>query len=611
MMGTLVFVAGELLLALLLCSIFRIGLSRSWSVRHHSSIVCAPRQRSRVPTKRVRLRLNRICALAMWAPLLWSSAHAQEGAESAASFAFEVDAINAGLPPSDAPLRLDTPRAALESYLDAIRQDDFLRAAYALNLNAIPQEQQAARAPELALMLAFVLRRYDLIDWDEVPDQPDARVLPSLQQSAGPYTRRSVELGEVELNGRPVPISLQRFRTGEDEAVWLFSPYAVERVDDIFVEARPGLLSRWVPLQERLDTLGQPSLAEWSAAAVMLIATGLVWLGLYHSLRAVAKRLSPLWSKAVRKLALPLATLTATIALRVSLNNLVLLTGPIASQLDIGSEAVGLAAGAWLLIQGASAATLSLSQRYVVPLASDDPENRRTKTTVYVIRRMALVIVALLSIGYILLRVGVFETFGISVLASAGALGVLVAIAARPLLGNMVSGLQIAMTDPVRIGDVVVYDGTWATVEDISFAHTVLRTWTETRLIVPHTDFLSKPFENWSKEGEAVRRIVKIPVDYRIDMDAIRRKVDEIVDGDARSTGEAPIVEMVEVNAETAVVWVWLFGTTALTSWYLHNDVREKLMAFLKDLEDGAFLPRRRHILVREHELHAEELKKG
>jgi small-conductance mechanosensitive channel len=212
------------------------------------------------------------------------------------------------------------------------------------------------------------------------------------------------------------------------------------------------------------------------------------------------------------------------------------------------------------------------------------------------------VVVALLSLGYILMKIGVFETFGLSLLASAGAIGILVAIAARPLLGNMVAGLQIALTDPVRIGDVVVYDDHWATVEDISFAHTVLRTWTDTRLIVPHTDFLSRPFENWSKEGEAVRRIVKIPVDYRIDVGQVRRKVAEIVADDPRSTGESPEVEMVEANADTAVLWVWISGTNAFTSWYLHNEVRERVVAFLKELEGGAYLPRRRHILLSEAE---------
>ncbi|WP_375260807.1 mechanosensitive ion channel family protein [Palleronia sp.] len=543
-----------------------------------------------------------ICIALICALLLSPDANAQGEDGGSEIFAFEAEVINPGLPQGEPPLRLDTPRAALESYLEAIRRDDFTSAAHALNLNAIPAEEQAERAPELALMLAFVLRRHDLIDWSDIPDQPDARVLPGLQQTAGPYTRRSVELGEIELNGRPVPISLQRFRTGEGDAVWLFSPYAVERVDELFARTRPGLLSRWVPLRQRLDTLGQPSIAEWVAAGILLVCTMLVWLAVYCAVRAVSRRLRLTWAKAAQKLALPFATLAAAIAVRVGINGLILLTGPIASKLDVASEAVALAAGAWLLIRSVSAVSLSLSERYVVPLTADDPENRRIKTTVYVVRRMALVIVTLLSVGYILVRVGLFESFGVSVLASAGALGVLVAIAARPLLGNMVAGLQIALTDPVRIGDVVVYDGHWATVEDISFAHTVLRTWTYTRLIVPHSDFLSRPFENWSKEGDAVRRIVKIPVDYRIDVDAVRRKVDKIVEGDPRMAGEAPLVELVEANAETAILWIWLTGTTAFTSWYLHNDVREQIIAFLKDFENGAFLPRRRHILVRDND---------
>ena len=522
--------------------------------------------------------------------------------ERSESFAFEVGAINEALPAPVSALRLDTPRAALESFLAAIDANDHARAAHALNLNAIEPEQQAARAPDLALKLAFLLRRYDLIKWRDMPDQPDARVLPDVQQSVSPYSRRSVELGEIELDGRAVPISLQRFRAEDREPVWLFSPFAVERIDALYADSRPGLLGRWMPLQERLETVGQPSVWEWLAVAMLLAVSLALGVALYTVARALAQRVPWRWSLTVRKIALPLATVAAAIAFRLGTAHLVLLTGPIASNLDIASEVVGLIAGAWLFLRTVDTVTLTLSERYVVPLASENPENRRTKTTVYVARRVVLVTVALLSVGYILMKIGLFETFGLSLLASAGAIGILVAVAARPLLGNMVAGLQIALTDPVRIGDVVVYDDHWATVEDISFAHTVLRTWTDTRLIVPHVDFLSRPFENWSKEGEAVRRIVKIPVDYRIDVDAVRRKVEEIVADDPRSTGESPEVEMVEANADTVVLWVWISGTSAFTSWYLHNEVRERVIAFLKELEGGAYLPRRRHILLSEGE---------
>ncbi|WP_349369616.1 mechanosensitive ion channel domain-containing protein [Salinarimonas sp.] len=531
---------------------------------------------------------------------LASSPRAQEGEGASEPFAYRVESINAGLEPAEPPLRLDTPRAALESFLDAIRRDEFTRAAHALNLNAIPEAARAERAPELALELAFLLFRYDLIDWADIPDQPDARVLPGVQQAVSPYSRRSVELGSVMLDRRPVPISLQRFWTGEGDPVWLFSPFAVERVPALYAEERPGLLARWMSLSRRLDTLGRPSAWEWGAVAVLLLGAAGIWIGLVAGVRTLARRLPRPGRREARHAVWPFATLVAAIAFRIGTERLVLLTGPVASQLDVGSEVVALVAAVWLLLRLVAAGTRRLSERYVVPLAPDDPENRRIKTTVYVVRRLTVVLVAIVAVGYVLLRVGVFQNLGLSILASAGALGVLVAIAARPLLGNMVSGLQIAMTDPVRIGDVVVYDGHWSTVEDISFAHTVLRTWTDTRLIVPHSDFLSRPFENWSKEGEAVKRIVKLAVDYRIDVGRVRAEVERIVDGDARLTAP-PTVEMVEADGEHAVLWIWLPGIDALASWRLHNEVREALVAWLKGLDGGAYLPRRR-VLVGDDE---------
>lgn len=539
-----------------------------------------------------------ICVCMLLSSFTLLPAQAQDGESGTNTFAFEEKTINEGLPDVTSPLRLDTPRATIETFLDAVRQDDFLRAGRALNLNAIPVEEQAARAPELALQMAFILRRHDLIVWNDLPDQPDARVLPGLQQSSSPYSRRSVELGVVNVGGRPVPISLQRFMSPDSEAVWLFSPFAVKRVPDLYGETEHDFLSRWYPLRERVDMLGKPSVLEWTAAAILSLLALLFWFSLAYIVRAIIRKLPLRYWSAARRITIPFATIITALLFRVCLTEFVILTGPVASWLDIASEAIGLVAGAWLIVQLSSTLSLALSQKYVVPLGTEDPENRRFKTTMYVVRRLALVAVALLSIGYILLRVEIFESFGISVLASAGALGVLVAIAARPLLGNMVSGLQIALTDPVRIGDVVVYDDQWATVEDISFAHTVLRTLTETRLIVPHSDFLSRPFENWSKDGEEVRRIVKIPVDYRIDVEKIRQKVEEIVEADPRATEQPPEVEMVELTEEVAILWVWVSGTTALTSWYLHNEVREKLVAYIRELEGGVYLPRRRHLVL-------------
>jgi hypothetical protein len=148
---------------------------------------------------------------------------------AAEPFAFEGGAINEGLPVAEPPIRLDTPRATLESFFDAVDADDQMRAAQALNLSGLPENERAVQGPNLAMMLAYLLLRHDLIDWSEVSDQPDARVLPDIQSATSPYSRRAIHLGDLELDGRSVPISLQRFNVEGAEPVWLFAPFAVER----------------------------------------------------------------------------------------------------------------------------------------------------------------------------------------------------------------------------------------------------------------------------------------------------------------------------------------------------------------------------------------------
>lgn len=538
-------------------------------------------------------RLFGIFTLSLVSSMLLAGSLPAQESEASVPFAFEVASLNAGLPELDEPLRLDTPRAALDSFLEAIDQDQLERASHALNLAAIGTEEQSALGPNLALMLAFLLKRYDLIDWAEIPDQPDARVLPDAQGSAQPYSRRSVELGVLTLEGRPVPISLQRFRAEDGEPEWLFSPLAVEHADELYIASRPGLLSDWVPLRQRLRSLGRPSLAEWGIVAAVIVVSGIAWFVIHALLRRASRDARSGWRRSMRKTSVPAATLVAALLLRLGLGELILLTGPVASNLDIGSEILALVSGAWLLFRLVSDTTLALSTRYVVPLTHDDPENRRTKTSVFVVRRLMLVLIALLSAGYVLFKIGAFETFGLSVLASAGALSVVVAIAAQPLLGNMVAGLQIALTDPVRIGDVVVYNGTWSIVEDISFAHTVLRTASETRLIVPHSRLLSESFENWFKEDEGVRGVVKIPVDHAAPVDVIRREVERLAENERRLT-EPPLTELVEIDSETAIIWIWLSTTDAQASWSLNNEIREKLARFVATYEEGRYLPHRR-----------------
>ena len=126
-----------------------------------------------------------LATLSVLISVLTALAQEDSGAEP---FAFDVGTVNQGLPEVEPPLRLETPRAALESFFDAVDANDRLRAAQALNLSGIPEAERAERGPQLAMQLAYLLLRYDLIDWSDVPDQPDARVLPDVQAPTSPYT---------------------------------------------------------------------------------------------------------------------------------------------------------------------------------------------------------------------------------------------------------------------------------------------------------------------------------------------------------------------------------------------------------------------------------------
>jgi len=533
-----------------------------------------------------------VATILLWCGWVQPSEAHETGGEP---YVYEQSAINPGLSSLESAISRGAPRAALDFFFTAIDNNEPSIAAHILNLGAIPEDEQAQNAPDLALMLAYLIRRHDLVDWGDLSDEPDALVLPGPQSTLAPYSRRSVELGEIMLDGRPIPVNLQRFQAGADEPVWLFSPTLLERVPALYMEATAGWIGRWVPVRQRLATLGRPSTWEWTVVAATLLASVVVWFAVLYSGRHGIRHFSRQPTRRSPRTVIALATFVAAVVFRIGALNMAALTGPITSKLDILSEILVLASGAWLFLRLLSALTLWLSERYVVPLSADVPENRKTKTNVYVVRRLGMVVVTILAAGYILMTLGAFDTFALSLLASAGALGVVLAIAAQPVLGNMVAGLQIALTDPVRIGDLVAFDDLWGTVEDIAFAHTVIRTSTDTRLIVPHSQFLSRAFENWSKDGEMVRSIVKIPVDFRVDMDIVREKVRDILRDDPRVV-EPPLIELTEADGNSATVWIWMMATDGFTVWYLHNEVREKVIAFLRDHEGGRFLPRQRHL---------------
>ncbi|HEX6144791.1 MAG TPA: mechanosensitive ion channel domain-containing protein [Geminicoccaceae bacterium] len=510
---------------------------------------------------------------------------------------FPVDQINEGLPALDPEPHLATPQATLEHFIRAVRGHHFLDAAHALDLRFVDIGPGGVGAADLARKLGYLLNSSELPDWSSVPDTPDARVHASEPNESTTFARRTIHLGDLPLDGHKIPVNLQRFRLPDDTAVWLFSPFTVEHIDALYAANGPGVLERLLPADVRLQVLDGVALWEWAVLALLLVFAWALARLVTKVLRVLVDHMS--WPRprfVVREIARPFALAFGVGVFYASSTYLLPLAGPLTAVVDTLALMVLLATGTWLVLRLVSALLRDLRDAYVTPLDLERHDARQLKTQARVAERVIVVLAFVILVALALSYLEVFDNLGLSLLASAGALTVLLSFAAQPLLGNLVAGIQIAATKPVQIGDVVEYEGHWARVEDITFTYTVFRTWTEKRLIVPHLYLLDRPLQNWSKHDETITRVIALYCDHRIDVDALRKRYKEVLEGDERWTGQNLLVEVNDIREDAVEVWCWVSGKDSSSSWALHNDVREQLLRWLQTEAGGRYLPRQRMI---------------
>ncbi len=237
-----------------------------------------------------------------------------------------------------------------------------------------------------------------------------------------------------------------------------------------------------------------------------------------------------------------------------------------------------------------------LRKQYVHEIEdADGPRIRRLLTQVSVARRVLLFVALLLGVGIGLSQIELFETVGVSLLASAGALSLILSISADTVLGNIMAGVQIALTQLVNIGDNVRFDGEWGYVEQITYTYLTIRTWDQRRLIVPLKRLLQEPLENWSKTREHLVAPVYLYADYATDVSRLRNKYAELLRADRDYSGELePNMQVVNLTETSMQIRALCPAVDADAAWRLHCRMREQLVAWLQSVDQGACLPRRR-----------------
>ena len=216
---------------------------------------------------------------------------------------------------------------------------------------------------------------------------------------------------------------------------------------------------------------------------------------------------------------------------------------------------------------------------------------RSQATQIRVIQRLGRIIVGILTAGLVLSTFESVRQFGVSLFASAGAAGLVLGFAARPVLANLIAGLQIALTQPIRLDDVVIVEGEWGWIEEIAATYVVVRIWDLRRLIVPLSHFIEKSFQNWTRDSGKILGVVMFHLDYTAPVEAIREKVIETVRASPRWDGDVANLQVIEADRESVQIRALMSARNSSIAWDLRCEVREKVLTWLQETHPEA-LPR-------------------
>lgn len=246
----------------------------------------------------------------------------------------------------------------------------------------------------------------------------------------------------------------------------------------------------------------------------------------------------------------------------------------------------------WLAIGGLGAAN-QIVQAHADISVADNLRARRRRTRASILYRIALVIVVLSSFCLMLMSIPSIRSVGVTLIASAGLAALAVGAAAQPALKNLIAGLQMAFTEPIRLDDVVVIEGEWGRIEDIRLTYVVVKVWDERRLVVPVSKFLENSFQNWTRQTSELLGTVIWHVDPAADIPRLRARLEEIVRASPRWDGRFFNLQVTDMTPDTIEVRALMTAKDASTAFDLRCDVREAMLAFVRD-EMPQALPRRR-----------------
>lgn len=488
---------------------------------------------------------------------------------SALLFATTVFAVNAGFGEVPATVQRNTPFAATQGFFEAAHAGDYQTAAHYLEIDRLGEKATHAEGARLARRLKFVLDRMLPLDLSRISTDPNG----------DPETQDYDQLGTIPLDKQSIPIRLRRV-----DNQWVFSDETVRGIDRLYDAYGP-------PFGERLpEGLFHYSLLgieawQWLGLLVVLVLAVVLSLLIERGFLFVGRRMARMtlfaWDDAFVESGRGPGRIPFFCAVIGGGSRFLLMPGPAQRLIDTLIRSLLIICLAWFLLRFLRRGAEQLTGKVAQGTGSRE---RGIQTQLVVLRRVFEICIYVVGGALLLIQFEVVRNVGVSLLASAGIAGLVVGLAAQKSIGALLAGIQLSVTQPVRIGDMVNIDGEVGTVEEITLTYVIIRVWDLRRLVVPVTYFLENKFQNWSRRELEMLGTVTLETDWRVDVEAVRVELQRLLQNDAAALWDTKVgkVEVTESQARTCTLRVLVSARTPGELWDLRCLLRERLIHMLK-----------------------------
>jgi len=294
----------------------------------------------------------------------------------------------------------------------------------------------------------------------------------------------------------------------------------------------------------------------------------------------------------IKKLILPLIILTLSILVQTGLNIYSIEQKVVHNAISKLSIILIIFSISWIIIALIRVLKINFLRRYDLSI-QDNLQSRKIHTQFNILERILIFIIILLALGVVLLSFKSLKNIGVSLFASAGLAGIIIGLAAQKVIGSILAGVQIAITQPIRLDDVVIVENEWGWIEEITLTYVVVRIWDKRRLVLPSTYFIEEPFENWTRKSSDILGTIYVYTDYTIPFDALRKELTRLLESTTFWDKNVNVMQVTNATENTVEIRALVSAKDSPTAWNLRVYVREGLIKFIQE-NYPASLPRTR-----------------